>query len=167
MSPVTGFSLAGEPPLAEAFAHLVEEYLASLPFSLDFQDVARELADLPAAYGPPAGAAFLATEGERIVGCAAIRPLSADVAELKRMYVVPEARKRGHGRALCEAAIEQAGRLGYRWLRLDTVAEMEAAAHIYEALGFRPIAPYRENPLETARFYELDLASLPAPTERS
>ncbi len=167
MSPVTGFSFTGEPPLAEAFAHLVEEYLASLPFSLGFQDVAGELADLPAAYGPPGGAAFLAIEGERSVGCVAIRPLGAGVAELKRMYVVPEARKRGHGRALCEAAIAQARRLGYRRLRLDTVAEMEAAAHIYRALGFRPIAPYRENPLETARFYELDLTSLPAPTERS
>ncbi len=44
----------------QAFAELVREYVGSLPFALDFQDVDRELAHLEEEYGPPAGAAFLA-----------------------------------------------------------------------------------------------------------
>ncbi len=140
-----------------AFEGLVAEYVSSLPFALDFQDVEKELTELASIYGPPGGAAFLAIDDGRPVGCVAIRPLAEGGAELKRMYVVPTARAKGFGRALCEAAIEEARRLGYRFVRLDTVAEMRAAGRLYEDLGFKPIGPYCENPLPSARFYELDL----------
>lgn len=142
------------------FERLVRQYLASLPFSLEFQGVDDELADLAGSYGPPEGAAFLATSDGRPVGCVAIRRLEGEVAELKRMFVTPKARGQGHGRALCEAAIAEARRLGYVEIRLDTVAEMEPAGHIYTSLGFEPTAPYRANPLPTARFYALGLGRL-------
>lgn len=138
-----------------AFEALVHEYLSSLSFSLDFQNVTDELSNLAAEYGPPSGAAFLATEDGAAVGCVAIRQLSVEVAELKRMFVRPAARGRGHGRRLCEVALGEACRLGYSEVRLDTVASMQAAGHLYEAFGFRPIAAYRANPLEDARFYGL------------
>jgi putative acetyltransferase len=55
------------------------------------------------------------------------------------------------------AALEAAGDLGYEVIRLDTVTEMAGAVAIYEEMGFVEIAPYRHNPLPTARFYELAL----------
>ncbi len=154
-----------------SFAELVREYVASLPFSLDFQDVERELAAPADEYGPPGGTALLGFLDGLPVGCAGLRPLAPpQVAELKRMYVRPEARRRGLGRELAAAAIASARRLGYSRVRLDTLAEMKEAAQVYRSLGFVEIPPYRHNPLATARFYELELsgsvpAGVPAGTE--
>ena len=141
------------------FAQLVREYVASLPFSLNFQAVDEELADLGHVYGPPGGCALFAKLDGEPVGCAGIRPLAPGIAELKRMYVRPRARGRGAGGALGEAAVMAAGAIGYEVLRLDTTAEMAGAVRIYERLGFVPIAAYRHNPLEGARFYELRLGA--------
>ncbi len=140
------------------FAALVREYVATLPFVLDFQDVDGELASVEREYGPPAGAALLAELDGEAVGCAGIRPLHPpESAELKRMYLQPQARGRGLGRALAEAALSTAAVLGYEIVRLDTIAEMVEAAALYRGLGFVEIGPYRHNPLPTARFYEVVL----------
>lgn len=141
-----------------SFAELVREYVASLPFSLDFQDVERELAALDDEYGPPGGFALLGFLDGVPVGCTGLRPLELpEVAEMKRMYVRPEARRQGLGRDLAATAIVAARRLGYSRVRLDTVAEMHEAGRVYRSLGFVEIPPYRHNPLPTARFYELEL----------
>jgi GNAT superfamily N-acetyltransferase len=138
-----------------AFGTLVREYVASLPFALGFQDIDRELAALEDEYGPPAGAALLAEVAGAPVGCVGIRPLEPPVvAELKRMYLRPQARGRGLGRELAEGALEAAARLGYERVRLDTVADMIEAVEVYRKVGFVEIEPYRHNPLPTARFYE-------------
>jgi putative acetyltransferase len=138
---------------------LVREYVASLPFPLDFQDVDRELAELETEYGPPGGVALLAcmAGSSRDVGTVGVRRFDGASAELKRMYVRPEARGTGAGRALAEAAIDHARRLGYRRILLDTVASMRAATALYESLGFRRVPPYRHNPRLDAAFYALDL----------
>jgi putative acetyltransferase len=132
---------------------VIRAYVAALGFDLCFQDVGRELAELSTEYGPPHGAAFLADD----VGFVGIRRFDDDVAELKRMYVQPAARGRGLGRALAEAAVGEARRLGYRRVRLDTLASMEEAVALYRALGFVDIAPYRDNPIPGARYLELSL----------
>lgn len=141
-----------------AFGTLVREYVASLPFVLDFQDYEGELAGLEGIYGPPGGAALLAELDGSPVGCAGISSLQPPaIAELKRMYLQPMARGRGLGRALAESALEAAAGLGYEIVRLDTVAELEAANVLYRSMGFVEIAPYRYNPMRTARFYEVAL----------
>ncbi|MGH9299554.1 MAG: GNAT family N-acetyltransferase [Acidimicrobiales bacterium] len=143
----------------EIFGQLVREYVASLPFSIDFQDIDRELRSLATEYGPPTGSAFLAFLAGESVGCSAIRALAPGVAEMKRMYVRPQARGLGLGSRLAKEAVEEARALGYERIRLDTVSEMVAAAHVYSSLGFTEIERYRENPLGSARYYELRLTS--------
>jgi putative acetyltransferase len=136
---------------------LLREYASSLPFTLDFQDFDREVAGLPGAYAPPAGALLVAPAGTALAGCVALRPLGDETCELKRLYVRPECRGDGLGRVLAIAAIERARQLGYARMRLDTLPGMEAALGLYSRLGFRPIAPYRENPITGAKFLELVL----------
>ncbi len=157
----TTIETASSPAALAEFEALAREYLASLPFSLDFQDVDAELADLASTYGPPSGRALIARVDGTAVGCAGIRRLTDGIAELKRMFVRPAARAHGVGRALAEAALSAARELGYERLRLDTTAEMTGAIAVYERLGFAPIAPYRHNPLPGARFFELRLEALP------
>jgi GNAT superfamily N-acetyltransferase len=128
-----------------------------LPFPLDFQDIDSELDALDEEYGPPRGRAFLAEIGGDAVGCVGIKSFEPAIAELKRMYVRPDARGRGLGRVLATAALEAAAELGYQIVRLDTVAEMVEASAVYRRLGFVEIGAYRHNPLPTARFYEVTL----------
>ena len=136
---------------------MFEEYAASLGFDLAFQGWGEELRGLPGAYAPPGGALLLLREGETVLGCVALRRLDDEAVEMKRLYLRPLARGRGCGRSLTEAVLREARRLGYRRVRLDTVPGMEAAQALYRALGFRAIAPYRENPIPGAAFLELEL----------
>ena len=133
------------------------EYAASLGFDLCFQDFESEVASLPGAYAPPRGCILLAEIGSTACGCVAMRPFSDGVCEMKRLYVRPGSRGLGAGRALAVAVIAKARERGYGQMRLDTLAAMVEATQLYESLGFREIEAYRQNPVEGARFFELDL----------
>lgn len=136
---------------------LLRAYADSLPFELDFQDFDRELADLPGAYAPPRGALLVARIGGEVSGCVALRPLTQEICELKRLFVHPTARGAGLGRRLMAAVVEEARRLGYGRMRLDTTPGMETAQRLYEELGFGETAPYTHNPVAGTRFLELQL----------
>jgi GNAT superfamily N-acetyltransferase len=127
-----------------AVADLFRGYAESLPVDLAYQDFAAELAGLPGKYAPPKGALLLARGGDGSpLGCVALRAIAHEgCCEMKRLFLLPAARGTGLGRALAEAAIAEARRLGYTELRLDTLPTMQAAQRLYEQLGFRRIAPY-------------------------
>ncbi len=77
---------------------------------------------------------------------------------MKRLYVRPRYRGCGAGRLLALSSIRAAQRMGYRLMRLDTIATMEAARRLYRDLGFVEIPPYRFNPIPGAVYMELDLS---------
>ena len=76
---------------------------------------------------------------------------------MKRLYVRPEGRGSGAGRRLCEVLISRAEEIGYRSIRLDTLATMKAARALYRSLGFVEIEAYRHNPEAGVGFFELPL----------
>ncbi|UIJ45595.1 GNAT family N-acetyltransferase [Sphingomonas cannabina] len=157
---MTGFRI--EPAVGDndlrTVARLFEDYAASLPVDLGYQNFAAELTGLPGSYAPPRGALLLARNaGGEPLGCVGVRPLAEEgVCEMKRLYLVPAARGLGLGRALAEAAIGAARERGYRELRLDTLPSMTAAIAMYEAMGFRRIPAYYE-PTPCSLFMALTL----------
>jgi len=158
MEPVLKIWVAGSDdyPLVEG---LMREYIDWLPLDAsDLQDVEREMSEVSVEYGPPTGLAVLAALDDDLAGVAGVRRISIGVAELKRMWVRPTARRRGVGRWLADRAIAEARAMGYRSVRLDTISDvMSEANHLYKSLGFDDVSPYQTNPLPAARFMELNL----------
>jgi putative acetyltransferase len=144
---------------------LFKEYASGLGIDLGFQEFARELDELPGPYAPPHGALLLAHCDGQFAGCVALCPLEDGACEMKRLYVRHPFRGKGVGRELAETAVERARAIGYRAMRLDTLAWMQEAIALYRSLGFVPILPYRHNPVLGAQFFELQLAAAASPPQ--
>ena len=152
---------SGETPeFVATIRTLFVEYSESLEVDLCFQGFTEELATLPGDYARPTGRLALAFQGNEVAGCGALRPLSSDVCEMKRLYVRPAFRGKGAGGAMIDALISSAREIRYQRMRLDTLPSMASAIAIYRSLGFKEIAPYRANPVPGALFFELDLVKL-------
>jgi len=145
--------VATSPDDVAAVTAMFREYAATLGVDLGFQHFEQEIASIPGDYAPPRGRLLLAGD----LGCVALRPLSVDVCEMKRLYVRPAGRGLGLGRMLVERVIIEARTIGYRFMRLDTLPSMTTAAALYVSLGFREIAPYRFNPVAGTKYFELTL----------
>ncbi|MEJ6788756.1 GNAT family N-acetyltransferase [Brevundimonas sp. BR2-1] len=146
--------------LAE-IARLFGAYAASLEVDLGYQDFAGELAGLPGKYAAPEGALLLArNDGAEAIGCVGLRPLNAPgVCEMKRLFVTQTGRGLGLGRALMNAVTDEARRIGYSEMRLDTLPTMAAAQGLYRQAGFEVIPPYYDTPVEGTLFMRLILAA--------
>ncbi|MDI7775995.1 GNAT family N-acetyltransferase [Asticcacaulis sp. EMRT-3] len=136
----------------EAARGLFLTYAASLGIGLDYQDFDAELAGLPGKYAPPQGALLLASHDARMIGCVAMRPLASGVCEMKRLYVTPQGRGLGVGRALIDAVLSEARRLGYGEMKLDTLPQMTAAIALYQEAGFAPAPAYYDTPIAGTLF---------------
>lgn len=150
---------ASDTTAMEVARRLFREYQEALGVDLSFQDFEEELRSLPGEYVPPRGRLLLALEDGTPAGCVAMRPLTDDTCEMKRLYVRPEYRAVGLGRQLAERVIAEARSAGYRRMYLDTLPMMQGAQRLYEILGFKEIPPYRYNPIAGTRFLGLDLCS--------
>ena len=145
-------------------AALFEEYTAMLVENdpafaayLTLQRYDDELRHLEEKYGPPRGRLYLARCSGEAAGCIALRRLDDARGELKRLYVRPAFRGRGLARRLTEQIIDDARRLGYRELLLDTLPFLTGALALYRSLGFEEIPVYNDSPMQDAIYLRLEL----------
>ncbi len=90
----------------------------------------------------PEGRLYLATVDGNAAGVGALKPVSSEVAELKRMFVRPEYRRTGIGRRIVERIIDDARRIGYLQVRLETMTYMPEAHKLYRSIGFVDTEPF-------------------------
>ncbi len=155
---VLTFAQAESPAQIAQARELFLEYAQSLGFSLCFQGFDKELENLPGDYAPPEGRLLLAEYEDQLAGCVALHKLELAVCEMKRLYLRPQFRGKGLGKALAQRIFAEARQIGYRRMRLDTVEPvMKDAVAMYRKLGFKEIAPYRANPVAGAMYMELEL----------
>ncbi|CAP96293.1 hypothetical protein E8E15_001600 [Penicillium rubens] len=166
------------PEDADSILSLFSDYATSLGIDLTFQSFQEELDSLPGKYAPSQGGALLIarvdtgvheydTDGlvdtiippqfPSALGCVALRRSSDGWCEMKRLYVLKEARGERLGEKLVQAILAQARALGYRGMRLDTLPEMTAAQRLYRKYGFVDIAPYYDTPIQRTVFMGCEL----------
>ena len=141
----------------EAARSLIRAHFLAHSTAHTADETERVIAALPSPYLPPKGGLWVAWDGDMAAGCVALQPIADDVAELKRMYVRPEARRRGIARLLTEHAIATARDMGYTTMRLGTLSTMTSAQQLYTGLGFTRIEPYRPIEFGDTWFYERSL----------
>ena len=138
----------------KATVTLFTAYADSLGIDLSFQNFAAEMAAMPGAYAPPLGELLLArTTSGMAIGCVGLRSLKLPwCCEMKRLYVAPEGRGLGVGKALVDSVVEEAAKRGYKEMMLDTLPTMGGAIRLYEKGGFVRTEPYYQTPLEGTIF---------------
>jgi GNAT superfamily N-acetyltransferase len=104
----------------------------------------------PRELGPPGGVFLVGFDESGAAVCGGgVKDIGEGACEIKRMYVVPEARNGGRGRELLEALEGAARELGYVCARLDTGPEQHGARRMYQAAGYEPIENFNGNPMAT------------------
>ena len=93
---------------------------------------------------PPAGVFLLATLREEVVGCGALKFHGDEPAELKRMWVAPQARGMGLGRRLLAALENRALDHGSRTIWLDTNKALTEAIALYRSAGYREVRAFND-----------------------
>ena len=141
----------------EKIRALLLQYYESRDFDHALEDYKKELEERPGAFGPPEGRLLLAHYHDQPAGCVAFRKIGNAICEMKRLYVPDEFRGKGIGSCLVTCIIEEAIEAGYKIMRLDTHPSMIEAEGLYSSFGFKEIEPYRSNPVEGVKFFELDL----------
>lgn len=127
----------------------VGDYGAELARELGFEATSVTV-DGQGEYRRPAGAFFIVQVDDRTLGCGAVRsitlPDGTRAAELKRMWLSPELRGRGVGRALLNRLHATARELGHDRAVLDSRRELETALRLYRAVGYEEVEPFNDNP---------------------
>jgi GNAT superfamily N-acetyltransferase len=98
----------------------------------------------PAEVSGERGAFLIVSYNGAPVGCGAVRLITPDTGELKRMYVAPTMRGKGLAKQLVAALEAEARALGAKSLVLETGVRQLAALALYRGAGFQPIPLYGE-----------------------
>ncbi len=121
------------------FAELGKRFDAGFDPGLSISATADELT-------PPSGMALVARLGEEPVGCGALKFHANAPAEIKRMWVAPQARGLGLGRRLLEELERYAREAGARVVHLETNRNLAEAIQLYRSSGYREVAAFNDEP---------------------
>lgn len=132
-----------DPQILPLFADFIRE--ADTELGLDVVE-AELAAGPPRDLTPPNGVMLLAIRDGEAAGIGGVRHLATEVAEIKSMYLVPEHRGRGLGRALLAEVEAIAAARGCTRTRLDSSDYLTSALGLYRAAGYREVPDYNGNP---------------------
>lgn len=138
-----------------AVASLISEYAAAFEFELGEQDVVGE--GMKAREYYDAGGLFVADDDGDIVGCVAYEPWGDGRCRMKRMYVLEDYRGKGIGKALAQMTMDEAKKMGFKEMCLDTTQGMVEARGLYKSLGFKEWEPDYEAPCRGTIYMRRDL----------
>ena len=127
---------------------------------LEIQNYSEEMEHLENKYGLPDGRLYLVYCDEELAGCIGLRKIDSQNCEMKRLYVRPQFRGRKIGNLLVEKIIDDAKKIGYSHMLLDTLPFLRSAIHMYKKYGFYEISSYNDSPMDTSIYMKLDFINL-------
>lgn len=122
--------------LANIIRRALEEFEANHPGTVYFDD---STDNLSAVFTEPLSVYHVAYVNGELAGGAGIYPtegLPKDTCELVKMYLGPNARGMGLGKALMEHCLQAAADKGFKKIYLETMPELTIAIPIYKKFGF-------------------------------
>lgn len=125
--------------------------------SLKYQNYDLELENIKEKYPLPKGRLYVATVDDKVIGCIALRYIDDETCELKRFYVKPKFRGNKIGESLVKRLIDDANKIGYKYMLLDTLPFLKEAMHLYKKLGFYETEGYYDSPVKETIYFKLDL----------
>lgn len=134
---------AGEPPASDLITAMVDE-LEPLYGRIDRPELPSAG---PADFAPPDADFLVGFDGDVAVCCGGVKRLDDEACEIKRMYVIPEARGRGVAKALLVALEDRAREMGFQIARLDTGPQQPHAERMYREAGYAEIHNFNANPI--------------------
>jgi GNAT superfamily N-acetyltransferase len=140
---------AGSPDAVGAVRRYFAELDERFPGGFDPGDVATS--DV-AGMSPPDGGFLVGRIDGDVMACGGVQRHSRTVGEIKRMWISPEWRGCGLGVRMLGALEDEARRLGYRKVHLDTNGTLVEAISMYQRSGYRAIERYNDNPYAQAWF---------------
>jgi GNAT superfamily N-acetyltransferase len=120
-----------------------------------------DLLDIRRHYLDAGGWFVVLVDDGRVVGTAGARPGPTATCEIKRVYLLPEYRGRGHGRALVEHLVDKAGEAGCREIVAWSDVRLVTAHRVYERLGFERFGERTTDDIEHSREYGFRKALVP------
>ena len=124
---------------------------------LGLQNYEHELENLEDKYGLPYGRLYLAFYDGVLAGCIALRKIDNENCEMKRLYVKPQFRGKKIASFLVKHIIEEARKIGYKHILLDTSPFLETAINMYKNYGFYEIESYNNSPMDNLIYLKYDL----------
>ncbi len=124
---------------------------------LELQNYDHELEDLEDKYGLPYGRLYLAFYNGVLAGCIGLRKIDSENCEMKRLYVKPQFRGKKIASFLVKYIIEEARKIGYKHVLLDTLPFLETAIIMYKNYGFYEIESYNNSPMDNLIYLKYDL----------
>jgi GNAT superfamily N-acetyltransferase len=153
-------TLRGEPADGAAAMALLAGFDGEIARLYPSQNPSTMLQTHASEFEPPRGGFVVAYAGDIPVGCGGVRRLADGIAEVKRVFVAPQARSRGVARRIISELERLAAQRGYRAIRLDTGAAQPHALELYRSSGYREISDYNANPV-ASYWFEKPLARPP------
>ncbi len=129
--------------IAKIIRNALFEFGANKPGTVYFDSETDHLFEL---FQHPSSAYFVVVAEEQLVGGGGIYPtegLPDKTCELVKMYLLPNARKKGIGKKIIDSSLEKARALGFENIYLETMPELQQALKVYEKFGFN----YLDRPL--------------------
>lgn len=139
------------------YADLVVEGDSTFKEYLELQHFDQEIEHLQEKYGYPNGRLYIAFFDGKLAGCIGLKKIDDEICEMKRLYVRAEFRGKHIGNILAEKVINEAKKIGYKSIVLDTFPFLSAAIKMYKKMGFYEIEQYNDSPMKDAVYLKLDL----------
>ena len=138
------------------YTDMLVENDSSVAKYLKLQNYDSELEHLTDKYGLPDGRLYIVKVENEVAGCIGLRKIDDENCEMKRLYVRPAFRGHKIAIKLIEKIIDDAKKIGYKSMFLDTLPFLEGAIHLYKKFGFYEVESYNNSPMDTTIYMKLD-----------